>query len=61
MYSQRFGIHGVISAFFALAILGIAVLVFDRGYLFAAPAGVVQVDQPAPIEQLGEVSVVAKQ
>jgi hypothetical protein len=60
MYSRKFGVHGLISAAVAFAILGIAVLVLDRGFLFAAPAGVVEVDQPAPVEQLGEVSVVAQ-
>jgi hypothetical protein len=51
----------MISAFFAFAIIGIAALVLDRGYLVAAPPGVVHVDQPAPIEALDEVRVVAKQ
>ena len=61
MYSRKFGIHGMISAFFAFAIIGIAALVLDRGYLVAAPPGVVHVDQPAPIEALDEVRVIAKQ
>jgi hypothetical protein len=59
MYSRKFGIHGMMSAVIALAILGISALVLDRGYLFSAPAGVVQVDQPTPIEALDEVDVIA--
>ena len=60
MYSGRFGIHGMISAFVAFAILGITALVLDRGYLFSAPAGVVEVDQPAPVEALDEIDVVSQ-
>jgi hypothetical protein len=51
----------MISAFVAFAILGISALVLDRGYLFSAPAGVVEVDQPTPIEALEELVVVARQ
>jgi hypothetical protein len=58
MYSGKFGIHGMIAAIVAFAILGISVLVMDQGYLFSAPAGVVQVEKPAPIEALDEVDVV---
>ena len=57
MYSRTFGIHGMISAVVAVAILGISALVLDRAYLFSAPGGVVQVDQPTPIEALDEVVV----
>lgn len=60
MYSLKFGIHGMISAFVAFAILGVTALVLDRGYLYSAPAGVIEVAQPVPVEQLGEVSVVAQ-
>ena len=59
MYSRMFGIHGMMSAIVALAILGISALVLDRGYLFSAPAGVVNVGQPTPIETLDEIDVVA--
>ena len=59
MYSRKFGIHGMISAFVALAILGISALVLDREYLFSAPAGVVEVDQPSPVETLDEIVVTA--
>ncbi|MEX0733540.1 MAG: hypothetical protein WD944_12600 [Steroidobacteraceae bacterium] len=61
MYSRKFGIHGMISAFVAFAILGISALVFDRAYLFSAPDGVVEVDQPTPIEALDEIVVSSKQ
>ena len=57
MYSRKFGIHGMISAFAAFTILGIAVLVLDRGYLVAAPGGVVQVEAPAPVAALEEIVV----
>ena len=59
MYSRMFGIHGMMSAIVALAILGISALVLDRGYLFSAPAGVVNVGQPTPIESLDEIIVTA--
>ena len=59
MYSRKFGIHGLISAFFAFAIIGISALVLDHAYLFSAPGGVVQVGQPTPVEALDEVTVVA--
>ena len=61
MYSRKFGVHGMISAFVAFAILGIGALVLDRGYLFSAPAGVIEVDQPTPVESLEELVVVARQ
>ncbi|MEX1084690.1 MAG: hypothetical protein ACRETI_04805 [Steroidobacteraceae bacterium] len=51
----------MISAFVAFAILGISALVFDRAYLFSAPDGVVEVDQPTPIEALDEIVVSSKQ
>ena len=61
MYSRKFGIHGMISAFVAFAILGISALVMDRGYLFSAPGGIVTVDQPSPLEALDEIVVTSKQ
>ena len=60
MYSRKFGIHGMISAFVAVAILGISALVLDRAYLFSAPGGVVEVDQLIPVEALDEIVVIAK-
>lgn len=59
MYSRKFGIHGMISAFVAFAILGISALVLDRGYLSSAPGGIVEVDQLTTIEALDEVIVTA--
>jgi hypothetical protein len=59
MYSRKFGIHGMISALVAVAILGISALVLDRGYLFSAPAGVVKIDQPSLVVELDEVDVIA--
>jgi hypothetical protein len=58
MYSRKFGIHGLISAAIAFAIVGICALVLDRGYLFSAPAGVVEVAQVSPVQPLDEVTVV---
>jgi hypothetical protein len=49
----------MISAFVAFAILGVSALVMDRGYLFAAPGGVVEIDQPTTVEALDEVIVTA--
>ena len=60
MYSRKFGIHGVISAIVAVAILGISALVLDRAYLFSAPAGVVEVGRLTPIQALDEVIVIAQ-
>ena len=60
MYSRVFGIHGMISAFVAIALFAITAIVFDRAYLFSAPVGVVQVEQPTPIVALDEVAVIAK-
>jgi hypothetical protein len=60
MYSRKLGIHGMISAFVAVAILGISALVLDRAYLFSAPGGVVEVDQLTPVEALDEIVVIAK-
>lgn len=60
MYSRKFGIHGMISAFLAVAILGVTALVLDRGYLFAAPAGVVEVAPLTPVTALDEVDVIAQ-
>ena len=59
MYSRKFGIHGMISAFVAFSILGITALVLDRAYLFSAPAGVVEVDQLTPVEALDAIVVTA--
>lgn len=59
MYSRKFGIHGMISAFVAVAILGITALVLDRAYLFSAPVGVVEVEQLTPVEALDEIIVFA--
>ena len=59
MYSRKFGIHGMISAVFAVAMFGISALVLDRAYLFSAPDGVVEVGQPTPIEALDEIIVIA--
>ena len=60
MYSRKFGIHGMISALVAVSILGITALVLDRAYLFSAPAGVVEVEQPTPVQALDEIVVIAK-
>ena len=60
MYSRKFGVHGMISAFVAFAILGIGALVLDRGYLFSAPAGVVKVEKLTTVETLDEVDVIAQ-
>jgi len=59
MYSRKFGIHGMISAFAAVAIIGISALVLDRGYLFSAPGGVVEVAAPTLVEALDEITVTA--
>jgi hypothetical protein len=57
MYSRMFGIHGMISAFVAVSIIGITALVLDRAYLFSAPAGTVEVDQLTPVASLDEIVV----
>ncbi len=59
MYSRKFGVHGMIGAFVAVAIIGLSALILDRGYLFSAPAGVVQVGTPAPVASLDEITVTA--
>ena len=59
MYSRKLGIHGMISAFVAVAILGMSALVLDRGFLFSAPGGVVEVRQLTPVESLDEIVVTA--
>ena len=59
MYSRKLGIHGMISAFVAVAILGMSALVLDRGFLFAAPGGVVEVTQLTPVESMDEIVVTA--
>jgi len=60
MYSRKFGIQGMISAVVAFAIFGISALVLDRAYLFSAPDGIVEVDQPTPVETLDAVIVTAQ-
>ena len=55
MYSRMFGIHGMISAFVAVAILGISALVLDRAYLFSAPRGIVEVEQLSTVVALEEI------
>jgi hypothetical protein len=59
MYSRKLGIHGMISALVAVAILGMSALVLDRGFLFAAPGGVIEVRQLTPVESLDEIVVTA--
>ena len=59
MYSRKFGIHGMISALVAFTILGISALVMDREFLFAAPAGVVEVGPITPVTALEEIVVIA--
>ena len=59
MYSRKFGVHGMISAFVAVAILGICALVMDRGYLFSAPPGVVKIEKLTTVEPLDAVDVIA--
>jgi hypothetical protein len=49
----------MISAVVAFAILGISALVLDGAHLFSAPAGVVKVGQPTPVEALEEIVVSA--
>jgi hypothetical protein len=60
MYSRMFGIHGMISAFVAVAILGISALVLDRAYLFSAPRGIVEVEQLSAVVALEEIIVIAR-
>ena len=60
MYSRKFGIHGMISAFVAVAILGVSALVLDRGYLLSAPGGVVEVEQLTPVVALEAIVVTAR-
>lgn len=60
MYSRKFGVHGMISAVVAFAILGATALVLDSAYLFSAPPGVVEVQQLTPVSRLPEVIVVAE-
>ncbi len=59
MYSRKFGIHGMISAVVAVAILGLSALVIDREYLFSAPGAVVEVGRVTPIQPLDEIVVSA--
>ena len=60
MYSRMFGIHGMISALAAVAILGISALVLDRAYLFSAPGGIVEVEQLSTVVSLEEIIVIAR-
>lgn len=60
MYSRKFGVHGMISAFVAFMIFGITALALDRAHLFSAPVGVIEVQQPTPVEALDEIVVVAR-
>ena len=60
MYSRMFGAHGTIGAVVAVAILAISALVLDRGYLFAAPDGIVEIRQLTPVTALDEVVVTAE-
>ena len=60
MYSRKFGIHGMISAFVAVAIFGISALVLDRAYLFSAPVGIVEVEQLSTVVALEEIIVIAR-
>ena len=60
MYSRKFGIHGMISALVAVAILGISAFVLDRAYLFSAPVGVVEIEQLSTVVALEEIIVLAK-
>jgi hypothetical protein len=57
MYSRKFGVHGMISAAVAFAILGAGALVLDGAHLFSAPIGVVKVGPPSPVEPLEEIVV----
>jgi len=59
MYSRMFGVHGTIGAVAAVAILAISALVLDRGYLFSAPSGVIEIKQLTPVTALDEVVVAA--
>ncbi len=61
MYSRKFGVQGLVSAVVAFAILGFSALVLDGAHLFSAPAGVVKVGQPVPVEALDEIVVIARQ
>ena len=57
MYSRMFGAHGTIGAVVAFAILAISALVLDRGYLFSAPGGVIEIKQLSPVTPMDEVVV----
>ena len=59
MYSRKLGIHGMISAFIAVAIFAFSALVLDRAHLVSAPVGIIEVDQPTLIEALDEIIVIA--
>lgn len=59
MYSRKFGIHGMISAIVAFAILGICMLVVDYGHPFTAPVGVVEIGPITPVTTLDEIVVIA--
>lgn len=61
MYSRKFGVHGLISAFVAIAILAISAAVLDRAYLVSAPSGVIKVGRPTLVAPLDEIVVIARQ
>jgi len=50
----------MISAFVAVAILGISALVLDRAYLFSAPGGIVEIEQLSTVVALEEIIVIAR-
>jgi hypothetical protein len=48
--SSSYGVHRNLSAVLAAAIVAVSGLVFDRVHLAAAPEGIVEIGQPAPVE-----------
>lgn len=60
MYSRKFGIHGMISAVVAVAILGTSALVLDRAHLFSAPVGIIEIEQLSTVVALEEIIVIAR-
>lgn len=58
MYTANgFGIHGTLSAVLAAAIVAVSGLALDRAHLAAAPAGIVEVGELAPIDALPQVAM----
>lgn len=55
-WANGFGIHGTLSAVLAAAIVGASALVLDRAHLAAAPAGIVEVGELAPVDALPDVA-----